>query len=36
VPLLGGLGELSLMLWLLAMGVNTRRWTERAAAAGQL
>jgi Domain of unknown function (DUF4386) len=27
---LAALGELSLMLWLLAMGVNTERWKERA------
>lgn len=29
VPVLGGLGELSLMLWLLVMGVNPRRWQEQ-------
>jgi hypothetical protein len=34
VPLLGGLGELSLMIWLLVMGVNAQRWNEQAAAAG--
>lgn len=33
VPLLGGLGELSLMLWLVVMGVNAQRWKERADAA---
>lgn len=32
VPILGGLGELSLMLWLLVMGVNPQRWNEQAAA----
>jgi len=32
VPILGGLGELSLMLWLLIIGVNTQRWREQAAA----
>jgi Domain of unknown function (DUF4386) len=26
----GALGELSLILWLLVMGVNTRRWKEQA------
>jgi uncharacterized protein DUF4386 len=26
----GGLGELSLCLWLLVMGVNAQRWTEQA------
>jgi hypothetical protein len=31
VPILGGLGELSLMLWLLAMGVNAQQWKEQAA-----
>jgi hypothetical protein len=30
----GALGELSLMLWLLVMGVNTQRWKEQASAAG--
>jgi hypothetical protein len=33
VPALGGLGELSLILWLLVIGVNTQRWKEQAAAA---
>jgi len=32
VPMLGALGELSLMLWLLAVGVNAQRWMEQAAA----
>jgi hypothetical protein len=31
VPVLGGLGELSLMLWLLVVGVNAQRWKEQAA-----
>ena len=31
VPVLGGLGELSLMLWLLVVGVNAQRWNEQAA-----
>jgi len=30
------LAELSLMLWLLVMGVNTQRWKEKAKAAGVL
>lgn len=34
VPILGGIGELSLMLWLLIMGVNNQRWKEQAASAG--
>jgi len=29
----GLLGEASLMLWLLAMGVNVQRWKEQASAA---
>ena len=35
VPIFGGLGELSLMLWLLIMGVNSQQWREQAAAAAQ-
>ena len=31
---LGILAEAPLMLWLLVMGVNSQRWTERASAAG--
>lgn len=30
----GALGELSLILWLLVMGVNNQRWREQAVAAG--
>ena len=30
----GALGELSLILWLLVMGVNTERWREQAGAGG--
>jgi len=30
----GALGELSLILWLLVIGVNTQRWKEQARAAG--
>ena len=26
----GGLGELSLLLWLLILGVNAQRWKEQA------
>jgi hypothetical protein len=29
----GVLGELSLILWLLVMGVNNQRWREQAVAA---
>jgi hypothetical protein len=28
--LLGGLAEISLMLWLLVIGVNIQRWEEQA------
>jgi hypothetical protein len=31
----GALGELSLILWLLVIGVNTERWREQASAAGR-
>lgn len=34
IEVLGGVAELSLMLWLLVMGVNSRRWAEQAARAG--
>jgi hypothetical protein len=33
---LGLPGELSLTLWLLAIGVNARRWKDQAGAAGEL
>ncbi len=33
IEIVGFLAELSLMLWLLVMGVNAQRWTERARAA---
>jgi hypothetical protein len=33
IVVLGFLAELSLMLWLLVMGVNVQRWKERASAA---
>jgi hypothetical protein len=32
LEVLGFLGELPLMVWLLVMGVNSRRWNERFAA----
>jgi hypothetical protein len=31
LEVLGFLGEVLLMLWLLVMGVNSHRWNERAA-----
>jgi len=34
LEVLGFLGEVPLMLWLLVMGVNAQRWQERASAAG--
>jgi hypothetical protein len=34
IEVIGILAEASLMLWLLVMGVNSQRWTERAVAAG--
>ncbi len=34
LKVLGFLAEMSLMLWLVAMGVNTQRWKERAGVAG--
>jgi hypothetical protein len=34
IQLPSGLGELSLCLWLLVMGVNDQRWNEQANAAG--
>jgi predicted membrane metal-binding protein len=33
ILVLGFLAELSLMLWLLVMGVNVQRWKEQASAA---
>jgi hypothetical protein len=30
-----GLGELSLMAWLLVVGVNAERWIEKANAAAE-
>jgi hypothetical protein len=32
----GGLGELSLILWLIVMGVNNRRWRDQASVAARL
>jgi len=32
----GALGELSLILWLVVMGVNSQRWNEQAGAPGEL
>src|SRR6266516_4563799 len=32
--IIAGLGEGSMILWLLVMGVNSQRWNERASAAG--
>jgi len=32
LEVLGFLGEVPLMLWLLTMGINSQRWNERAAA----
>jgi hypothetical protein len=32
--IVAALGELSLMLWLLVMGVNAQLWKEQATAAG--
>jgi hypothetical protein len=34
IQLPSGIGELSLCLWLLGVGVNERRWKEQASAAG--
>ena len=34
LEVLGFIGEVPLMLWLLVMGVNSQRWIERASAAG--
>jgi hypothetical protein len=34
IEVLGTLAEISLILWLLVMGVNAQRWNERASAAG--
>jgi uncharacterized protein DUF4386 len=34
LEVLGFLGEVPLMLWLLVMGVNSQRWNERAQSAG--
>lgn len=35
LEVLGFVAEASLMVWLLVIGVNSQRWTERARAAGQ-
>jgi hypothetical protein len=35
ILVLGFLAELSLMLWLLVMGVNVQRWKEQTSAAGE-
>ncbi len=32
---LAALGELSVMFWLIVMGVNDQRWKEQASAAGE-
>jgi hypothetical protein len=34
ILMVSGVAEISLMLWLLVMGVNPQRWKEQAAAAG--
>jgi hypothetical protein len=35
LEVLGFLGEVPLMLWLLVMGINAERWEERAGATGE-